>query len=193
MAAKTTKTQKTAKSAPGAEPTTVETKKSAKAPKAEKLSAKHKAQAALQEQAEKATAKAKTAKKARKAEPVEDDEIGDVMPEPKTIRRTATKQGETPTRLSLERSVGRQCFHCLRTGGQGKSAEAKDANRLYETGTLTETKLRALRDAIREVQPEPDDNETEWVLCQRACRGIGMVIARLGTTDQDEDEADDDE
>ena len=83
-----------------------------------------------------------------------------------------------PPRLSLEQSVGRQSVACLtsrRSKDEGVRSALTDAKRLEKTGTLAETKLRKLRDVLRELTPE----EGDWlVLFQRARRGIGMVIAK---------------
>ena len=92
----------------------------------------------------------------------------------------------TTDKLSLEQSVGRQCVHCLDEAGQKKSPAYKTAQTLFSTGKGSEDKLRALRDVLREHQPEPEVNEVEWVLVQRACRGIGMVIARQADGDDEE-------
>jgi hypothetical protein len=86
---------------------------------------------------------------------------------------------------SLESSVGRQALHCLTVAGQKKNPVWKTAQRLFDTGAAPESKLRELRDVIREHTPDADEDEQENVLARRACRGIGMVISRMGEEDEE--------
>ena len=97
-----------------------------------------------------------------------------------TAKEVAKATKAKAPRQSLEQSVGRQSAECLtsrRSKDEGVRTALADAKRLEETGTLAESKLRRLRDSLRELTPE----QGEWVVrFQRARRAIGMVIARQG-------------
>lgn len=88
---------------------------------------------------------------------------------------------------SLEQSVGRQALHCLTVAKQRKNPVWKSAETLFKTGALAESKIRALRDVIREHTPDADEDEQENVLAKRCCRGLGMVIARQNAEGEDDE------
>jgi hypothetical protein len=118
-------------------------------------------------------------KKAKKAQIVSSRNAN---PEYRTRDVLGEEFGGAPD--SLESSVGRQALHCLTVAGQKKNPVWKTAQRLFDTGAAPESKLRELRDVIREHTPDADEDEQENVLARRCCRGLGMVISRMGEEDE---------